>query len=158
MKMSTKVFYAGLGFLVASFTISLTGVSAQVSEGLISRVFITNGDKDPVSIVSKDELRIKGEVKIDGNPEVKLNSDSKIKIESVEKPVTVRFDKGESISDAGFFKKGDTYLLTISALASQQRCKVDKIEGTWIKCERKGAEAEITGWVNTAQVIVASEL
>jgi hypothetical protein len=156
MKVFKKVIYFALGFVVASLMISLTSVGAEVSQEF-SKVFITNKFKNPIPIVSKETLKIEGDVKIEGNPKVKLDDDTKIKIESVEKPVNVRFEKGEKMPQTEIFKSGKIYRISFDGKISG-RCNLDKINGTWIYCENKGIEGEIFGWVNTAQIMLVSEL
>ena len=150
MKVFKKVLYVALGFLVASLTISLTSVGAKVSEQ-INRVIIENDSKNPIPIVSKEALKIKGEVKIDGKSEVKLNGDTKIKIESVDKPVNVRFEKNAEMPETSIFKTGKNYGITIIG-ESAKRCNVEKINGNWIYCKQKYKEGEVVGWVNTIQL------
>jgi hypothetical protein len=148
--------YIALGFLIAALTISLTSVGAKVSAE-IGRVLIANDFKNPIPIVSKDDLKVRGEVKIDGEPKVKLDGDTKIKIESIDKTVKVRFDRAETMPEAGIFKTGKRYLLKpVSEV--QRTCSVDKINDTWIFCEEKLLEGEIVGWVNTAQLTFVFEL
>lgn len=148
--LNRKALYFALGVIVASFAISLTSVGARVSQE-VGRVIIANTSKNPIPIVSKEALKVKGEVEINGNPKVKLDGDSKIKIESIDKPVRVRFDDDEAMPNTNIFDEGKTYLITITGEAAK-RCEVDKIKGTWIYCERKNLEAEIVGWVNTSQL------
>lgn len=156
MKVFKKILFFALGFLIASLMISLTSVGAEVSEEF-SKVFITNNFKDPIPIVSKEILEVKGEVKIDGKPEVKLDGGTRIKIESVEKPVSVRFEQGEKMPEAEIFKTGKIYRILL-AEKTVGRCELDKIKGTWIYCKNKGIEGEIFGWVNTAQIMLVTEL
>ncbi len=156
MKALKNIMYISLGFLIAALTISLTSVGAKVSAE-IGRVLIANDFKNPIPIVSKEELKVRGEVKIDGEPKVKLDGDTKIKIESIDKTVKVRFDKGETMPEAGIFKDGNRYFITIVG-ENPRTCSVDKINGIWIRCEQKLLEAEIVGWVNTAQLSFVSEL
>lgn len=156
MKVFKNVIYFALGFVIASLTISLTSVGAEVSQEF-GKVFISNNFKNPVPIVSKETLKIQGEVKIDGNPKVKLDGDTKIKIESVEKPVNVRFEKGEKMPETEIFKTGKIYRISFDEKMTGT-CDLDKISGTWIYCKNKGIEGEIFGWVNTAQIMLVSEL
>lgn len=148
--------YIALGFVIASLTVAMTGVGAQVSEG-ITRVLIANDVRDPIPIFSRDALEMRGEVRIDGEPKVKLDGDTKIKIESVEKPVTVQFEKNEEMPGTDIFKDGKTYAISFSG-TSARRCRVDKIQGTWIFCKRKARESEMVGWVNTTQIAYVNEL
>lgn len=156
MKVFRNIFYVALGFVIASFAISLTTVGANVSRE-INRVFIENDSRNPIPIVSKEAIKVKGEVKIDGKPEVKLDGDTTIKIKSIDKPVNVRFDKDESMPETEIFKKGKSYFITIVGDAPKV-CVVDKIDGTWIFCSRKLQEGEIVGWANTAQISFVTEL
>lgn len=155
MKVFKNITLFALGFFIAALTVSLTSVGARVSSE-ISRVFIENDSKNPVPIVSKETIKIKGEVEIDGKPEVKLDGDTKIKIESVDKPVSVRFDKDGSMPETEIFKTGKSYFITIVG-ESPKRCAVDKINGTWIFCTRNLLEGEIVGWVNTGQLTLVVE-
>jgi hypothetical protein len=155
MKVFKNVLFVALGFLIASLTISLTSVGAKVSEE-IGRVIIENNSKNPIPIVSRESLKVKGEVKIDGNPEVKLDGDTKIKIESVDKPVNVQFDKNAEMPETNIFKTGRNYGITITG-ETAKRCNVDKINGTWIYCKQKNSEGEIVGWVNTTQVALVTD-
>lgn len=150
MKTIKNVSYFALGFVIATLTISLTSVGASVTNE-ISRVFVENDGKNPIPIVSREPLKIKGKVEIDGKPEVKLDGDSKIKIESIDKPVTVRFDKNEAMPETEIFKKGKNYGITITG-EKPRRCEVDRINGNWIYCKRANIEAEVVGWVNSAQL------
>lgn len=156
MKNFKNISYFIIGFLIAAFTISLTSVGAQVSEG-INRVFIANDVKNPIPVISREVLKIQGDVKIEGKPEVRLDGDTKIKIESVDKPVIVRFDKSEAMPETSIFKIGKKYSIKLVG-TTPKRCEVDKINGTWIFCERKRKEGEIVGWVNTLQIAVVTEL
>lgn len=155
MKIFKNSLYVAIGFLIAALTISLTNVGAQVSEG-IGRVFISNDFKNPVPITSKEILKVQGDVKIAGNPKVKLDADTKIKIESVEKPVRVRFEKTEAMPETGIFKNGKAYNISFDGRI-MQRCEVEKINGTWIHCQSKMQEGETVGWINTAQLTFVSE-
>lgn len=156
MKVFKNILYVSLGLVIAALTLSLTPVGAKVSAE-IGRVLIANDFKNPIPIVSKDALKVRGEVKIDGEPKVKLDGDSKIKIESIDKTVKVRFDKGEAMPETGIFKDGKRYFVTMVG-GNPKTCSVDKINGTWIFCEEKLIEGEIVGWVNTAQLTFVSEL
>lgn len=155
MKKFKNILYVALGFIIASLTISLTSVGAQISEG-INRVFISNDFKNPIPIVSRETLKMEGKVKIDGNPKVKLDGDTKIRIESVEKPVRVQMDKTEEMPETGIFKNKKNYNISFDG-KTLQSCEVDKISGTWIYCDRNLVEGELIGWVNTAQLAFAME-
>lgn len=156
MKILRDISFVALGFGAAMIAVSFTSVGAQISEGL-TRILIANDDRNPIPVHSKEGLRIKGKVEIDGNPKVKLDGDSKIKIKSVDEPVKVRFEKEAAMPDTEIFEKGDEYLITIAG-EGPKRCEADKIRGTWIFCKQERKENEIVGWVNTNQIVMVRDL